>query len=625
MMRIQTEQAPVEYLPLFEPLLGIPGVSCYLHGSRADGVVTAFSDFDDLIVVDPDISGFSQTAFQSALAQVEASMYARDPLQHHGHFVVLKERLNDFDGSPIPIHLLGKICHLNGEETIELEIDEVATGDSLRFHLLQTLTGISYDLDALESGKISLYQLKCMVSAIALIPPLLLQVRGEVVDKKAAIEEVVASQIEGYEAILWSSEIRSTWGDLLNWRVSLLGRLLPRVGSTKLRKRLVSLISPLVGDENLQVPCPVSSARKLISSVKSEEALGYREYDKEAYKAGVLRLSATLRDEFEIAGIGQFGDIGFPGISDLDVIVISKSNEDISRVAKRAQEIVDGDRDLSYFMEPHGAIVTSVDGEKYLKRLHTLYGLSFDSRSDDVDRALVPDDKRQHVIEITWSIFVLRNLADVLLSPLSHCSRSKFLIAKNAAQSVENFGICDDETVSIEKIYKLRKSYIESPKEFRTGDLDDFLRRAFALIGEALHLYSLSNSIPATGSQLVCKDKVVWEACEDGLLKAEQTSRGVTRIFVSRRILGLVNLAAARSRETPSEWGDYHKDLRAGYRFHRNCQSGFPYVIPSGMIVDQSGGVVLELAKRLYRWARIELLPGRVLRKLSMECQLNSK
>ena len=100
---------------LFKPLLEFDFIWIYLHGSQADNTANSFSDYDDLIVVDVEkVSRKKLIKLIRALNKVELKFCRLDPLQHHSHWIISKQSLNNYDASYIPLYEIKNACRVKG-------------------------------------------------------------------------------------------------------------------------------------------------------------------------------------------------------------------------------------------------------------------------------------------------------------------------------------------------------------------------------------------------------------------------------------------------------------------------------------------------------------------------------
>jgi len=187
-------------------------VSVYLHGSMATGDYTPFSDVDDLVIVHQ--TGWSSYArFREVVRRLEtvATLFQRiDPLQHHGHWIYLDSDMACLDQSSLPLVVLNDSVIVVGrpEVTANLRLEDWG----LRRILWDNIQDVRHNASAMARGKLNLYGLKNLVSGISLLPPLIFQINGKMLDKKTAI--LRSSNIFSDKALValqWSTKLRETW------------------------------------------------------------------------------------------------------------------------------------------------------------------------------------------------------------------------------------------------------------------------------------------------------------------------------------------------------------------------------------------------------------------------------
>ncbi len=213
--RVTAPNSPGETLKgLFSPLETFPGIQVYLHGSQADGTATAFSDYDDLIIIDSSqYATFSKRRkLIAALNSVDRKFCTLDPLQHHGHWILSQRSLQQYNYAWMPPNVLRGAIRFHGLETLEFQLCQSESIAHSRSTLLQI------HLNALQLSKsffqrtINLYQLKCLVGSIALIPAIFHQANGEMLTKPEAIQKCKEKLSSNATYCLeWATEMRLQW------------------------------------------------------------------------------------------------------------------------------------------------------------------------------------------------------------------------------------------------------------------------------------------------------------------------------------------------------------------------------------------------------------------------------
>lgn len=225
--------------------------SVYIHGSYADGGHTEFSDVDDVVVIHRSAWANYKT-FCELVAKLEAAaqlMQRRDPLQHHGHVVLLDFDLAFLDQSIIPFVVLDQSVRLVGHPQIAVNVWDDLRG--LGCNLWSLVQDLRQDALALSQERLNLYHLKRLVSTISLLPAVVFQIRGTMLDKKTAVRK--ASELfspDAMNAVHWASSMRHLWGTSLRgyWFISLMkkfNQILPFRRNEL--ERIAKCYSPVVG------------------------------------------------------------------------------------------------------------------------------------------------------------------------------------------------------------------------------------------------------------------------------------------------------------------------------------------------------------------------------------------
>ena len=198
----------------------LPGISFYLHGSVADFSNTAFSDIDDLVIIRN--SAWENTESLVRSAEIFTKMARKyqniDPLQHHGHWAITEFDLLLYDLSYLPLIALNKLVCVVGDLQIKFRFQTdyegfirngVLTADSIREKLKK----------AEIEREINIFNLKCLVGEIAILPSYIFQSKGFLLTKKEAIRRAkTIFTKEALAAIIWASSIRKEFQPLVDNR-----------------------------------------------------------------------------------------------------------------------------------------------------------------------------------------------------------------------------------------------------------------------------------------------------------------------------------------------------------------------------------------------------------------------
>jgi predicted nucleotidyltransferase len=255
-------------------------ISVFLHGSWADDTCTPFSDIDDLIVLDLEKLQ-QQGKLKSALTVLNAidmNFCRVDPIQHHGHWIVSKRELENYDNSFMPVHVLNEAKHVLGENVLVAHINSEESIAGLKRNIVNTCKTIDELSKLYFNGTINAYQLKGLAGCFVLMPAFIYQVLGKKYTKPEAIKE--AADIYSDQAmscINWSGESRENWGVITNHTAYRRFSLWTRVFSNPhLWRRFSRKFSPKVNAKQKEHLCKTELLESAIG-VFIKESLKYGE------------------------------------------------------------------------------------------------------------------------------------------------------------------------------------------------------------------------------------------------------------------------------------------------------------------------------------------------------------
>lgn len=205
-----------ELVEVHRPLQRFEQCRVFVHGSWADGTRTPFSDLDNLILInDSQLSSGDRRRISVALAKVDLNMMRRDPLQHHGNWIILESDFDGLDESYLPLHVLeGALC-LQGLPEVHARVPVTSSSERMR----RNVTSLAGALRLFSHPEtMTLWNAKHLVSGLSLMPAYLHQVHGKRISKKDALcAEAVRAifSATGVQAVQWATQARRDWGQQL--------------------------------------------------------------------------------------------------------------------------------------------------------------------------------------------------------------------------------------------------------------------------------------------------------------------------------------------------------------------------------------------------------------------------
>jgi hypothetical protein len=154
-----------------------------------------------------------------------------DPLQHHGHFIIFKSDLNNFDESYLPVCSIKNAICVKGKKFISFNTNSILSKSGVKKNITENLKTIKTLFYKYEKDSINTYEMKQLVGSILITSPYLFQVAGKSFSKKTAIKNKrkIFSK-NSCQFIDCCSEIR------LNWRKVCIG---PRYGLLKFLSKII--------------------------------------------------------------------------------------------------------------------------------------------------------------------------------------------------------------------------------------------------------------------------------------------------------------------------------------------------------------------------------------------------
>jgi predicted nucleotidyltransferase len=379
-----------------------------LHGSLATlDYVKDYSDLDTVIIISKQAysSGSELERFRKLYRRSLGYLYWFDPLQHHGHIVFTECDLSWYSESLLPLVVFENSRSLTGERVDICFSLRDSTSDG--FNEFARVVSVFKDRAFRSYVPGDPWTAKSFLSELMLLPSIYCQVLGQRVDKKTSFgiaKDTLPPNI--WSVMDEATEIR------LAWRYHRRSNLAPEIGvqfgldpwiirrlssnpkSTvldrlprKIDKNFVQRAAKLA-DSMLEVVKEQASKSKSYPFQKdvrfakeqiTDLQLTHLPYDRSLaeYRATTARFLDEVARIKAVKAVYQFGSIGAPGLSDIDLaLVVEKeiSSQEISRLSIGNLSEVDRENFLH-----ETAILTEETQDilleaQYIKKLVKIYG-----------------------------------------------------------------------------------------------------------------------------------------------------------------------------------------------------------------------------------------------------------
>lgn len=422
---------------IFQPLLSLDSrkIQIFVHGSWSDNTKTAFSDLDDFIVIEDEYYNL----VKHKLDEVEFNFQKRDPLQHHGHWLIKRSQLKQYDNSYMPLFIMKESICLKGDNEISANINQVDVINKTVKRIKSTCKNIELFYKKYEEGKLNIYDLKRFVGSVVLLPPLIYQLKGKALNKRTAI--LNASLIYSKDAlnlIQWSSEFRENWSVITESCQFLdFSNELKKFDSAEKWRNHASLKAPVLSYEQLS---SIELNDELIESFINESLYHIDDFKFQRKKVIDYKEAFQKVKNFSIENkaiiVGHFGSIKYPTISDLDVFVCFEDDE-YEKGCTAVDYFINSDESLSYLFT-HSPLYVCKSMLHDIKYLHTLYDLVIVYNSLQIELDLEIEKEYQDFLNIAWSFLIMQTMNSITKNIIYFDIRTLLLSLKNAQTSVFN-------------------------------------------------------------------------------------------------------------------------------------------------------------------------------------------
>jgi hypothetical protein len=420
-------------------------IQVFVHGSWADNSRTAFSDLDDFIIVEDD---YFETA-QAVLKEIEMKFQQIDPIQHHGHWLIKKSKLLDYDNSFMPLFILNESICLKGKNYFPGHINRQLTLDGTIGRIINTCRNIESFFRLHADNKLNIYNLKKFVGSIALLPAMIYQLRGIEKGKRNAIEN--AEKIFSEKSLLllqWATDLRNNWSQLTGQTSyqKLFEYVMKCHDPVQWRKKM-DIDSPILKCECLsEVRLNKVLIEEVISdSIRHIDRIKLKEKDIDDYEKAYFLIERNAIENNAIL-VGRFGNIQYPGISDLDVFICFE-DADYKHACENSLKFLENEKSVEYFFT-HSPFYISMTMLNEIKYLHTLYNLRITYNPKNITCDFSTDKEYSSFLNTIWSFTFLKHTAYFEQNYRYFDVRKLLIVLKNLHKSVDN----------LENIYGLKIS-----------------------------------------------------------------------------------------------------------------------------------------------------------------------
>ena len=435
-----------EIKKIFSPIKNIDEskIQIFVHGSWADDTKTAFSDLDDFIIVEDDY----YKKISKWINHIELKFYQIDPLQHHGHWLIKKSELENYNNSYMPLFILKDAVCVLGSNKIEAKINPVLSFKGNINRIQGTCKNIEYFYQLHKEKKLNLYNLKRFVGSISLLPSLLFQIKMVNIDKPTALNKAnLLFSKNSINLISWATDLRKKWIELTeNIEYNEYVKKIKKFKNGSKLRKYSSLNSPILDYSKLS---DTKLSDELIDlyireSLYIVDSVMLKELDISLYEKAFKKVEQLSIKEGAIL-VGRFGTINHPSISDLDVFICFE-DKDYKHGCEEVNTLINSDLDLSYFF-PHTPLFVCSSMLNKIKYLHTLTNLSitYSKISHDFDLSITNNYKR--FLNLLWSYQTSLRLNNYITNDLKYIDiRLLLLILKIVYVTIDNL----EKTLNIE-------------------------------------------------------------------------------------------------------------------------------------------------------------------------------
>lgn len=270
----------------------------FIHGSLSTlDYIPGFSDLDTYLIVKNTVCANIRKleALREKLLEARKFLKLIDPDSHHGFICCNETNLKSYCNAYMPIPVFRNAGRLLGPQNINFRLR-----DSQKEHqaVFLRFADILLDRKRFDPEKINVQEFKYFVAVALLLPTLYLQVKGYILYKKYSF------RLYNHPFLEKASLIRKKFANLpLKKLIGLLGR------------DYLDQAAAMV--EDMKKDIAMSEKQKKYINIPRILPLA-------AYHQARQEIINHFKNNKDVLAIYEYGQVGSPGISDLDLIVVTR-------------------------------------------------------------------------------------------------------------------------------------------------------------------------------------------------------------------------------------------------------------------------------------------------------------
>lgn len=273
----------------------------FIHGSLATlDYVPGFSDLDTYIFVKKDVCANPKKLkqFKTRLALAQKLLKEIAPNSHHGFLCCNEANLDYYCNAYMPVPVFRNAKTIYGPNQITFYLRDSRTEHRQAF---ERFAGILLNPKRFGSNSVNLFDLKYFVAVLLLMPTLYLQARGSNLYKRYSF------RLYTHPLLDKATLVRKYFGQ------KSLGELIQLLGPNYLKQT-----KNMINEMKLAIK-KQGSQNKTYVNKPAPISIKYYEKARE-------EVISNFKTNSDVAAIYEYGSVQSPGISDLDLIVVTHSD-----------------------------------------------------------------------------------------------------------------------------------------------------------------------------------------------------------------------------------------------------------------------------------------------------------